>query len=67
MPKVKPKVIVFLPKPSPVFVFTISIHGNNQQDQKPGSRGHYLMSSYFCAPYALTYMHISTNVCTTSN
>lgn len=32
-PKVKPKVLIFLHKPIPAFIFTVSINVNNQQDQ----------------------------------
>ncbi|XP_028019313.2 retinol-binding protein 5 isoform X2 [Balaenoptera acutorostrata] len=35
-PKVKPKVRIFLHKPIPAFIFTVSINVNNQQDQSLG-------------------------------
>lgn len=60
-PRSNPQSLSSYPNLFLLFVFTVSINGNNQQNQKPGSRGQYLMSPYFYA--SNTWAHAHTLTC----
>ena len=62
-PKVKHKVIIFLHRPLPASIFTVSINGNNQQEQSLGV-SYCLVFPYLCAPNTCLYTHRHTHAYT---